>query len=363
MATLILHVGPGKCGSSSIQQFFATQKNPCVQNTHYEQLKPFEIEELNREIPGESILASFTEQISANLSKCDALILSHEYLFQCPHAVKNICSLVRNLATKIFIIGYSRKQSDFLVSAYSQWLFRSPDRINEATNALKELGLESVLFTGLERQIIASIANDFYSARQLSGRSTLDWYKSYSKISQLVGDTGAVIKCGVLPKKESDNLLIYDFCVKSELTLDYKIKDALQLTSNVSFNQDVIEAVNNAAALRLNVPGPHEGNWILDVLSSNIGPISKKSPEFLLKLKSYIDTYYLDSNLQLCQEYGLSETYFTPSRSFSKSEIMDVIFDEAQRRSSNKSAIISDYQILSARMMELCIKLATAQAK
>lgn len=358
MARLILHIGPGKCGSTSIQQFFATQKKPCVQNTRYNLLNPQEILQLNREKPDESILATFAEQLSEKFIGCDALILSHEALFQNPYAVKNICYLAKSLVTKISIIGYSRRQSDFLVSAYSQWLFGSPDRINEITNVLDEFGLDSVLFTGIERQIMASIINDFYSARQLSGYSLLNWHNSYNNISQLVCESGAVIKCGVLPNKESDKPLIQDFCIKSELSLHVKMKDAIQKVYNVSFNQDVIEAVNNAVAFDLEVPGRPEINGVVRLLSSKMKKITPNSSEFMSNLKSYIDTYYWDSNHQLCKQYGLNKTYFSPSESFSKLKILDMIVHEGIQRSTNKSAIIENYRILSAMMVELCIKLA-----
>lgn len=357
MAKLILHVGPGKCGSSSIQQFFANQKNPCVQSTNYNLLNPREISELNHEFPNKSILATFTEQLLENLNRYDALILSHEYLFSCPYAIKNICCLAKNLVTKISIIGYSRRQSDFLVSAYSQWLFRSPDRINETTKILDELEIDSVLFTGLERQIIAFIANDFYSAR-LSECRILDWHNSYNNILQLVHKSDAVIKCGVLPNKESDISLIQDFCEKSELTLHEKVKSATLKVSNLSFNQDVVEAINNAIILGLDMPGPHESNAVIDLLSSKLSPMKKNSSEFLTNLKSYIDTYYLVSNKKLCKQYGLNETYFVPSKKFSKPEIIDMIVHEGYQRSLNKSTIIRNYRMLSAKMIELCIKLA-----
>lgn len=358
MAKLILHVGPGKCGSSSIQQFFATYKKPCVENTRYILLNPLDINELNCEEPSESILNSFAEQLTEDLVGCDTLILSHEYLFQTPHAVKNICRLAKNLAKEISIIGYSRRQSDFVVSAYSQWLFRSPERINETTKVLDELGLDSVLFTGLERQIIASVINDFFSARQLSEYSILDWQNSYNNILELVRETGAIIKCGVLPSREANTPLIQDFCEKSGLSLQRNMKNALQKVFNPSFAQDVVEAINNAVAFGLDVPGPHESNEVIDLLSSKITQQAKEPSEFLVNLKSYIDSYYLNSNKQFCRQHGLDETYFAVSKRFSKPEILNVIIHEGQQRSSNKSAIIKDYRMLSARVIELCIKLA-----
>ncbi|MGJ8677018.1 MAG: hypothetical protein ACSHX0_05840 [Akkermansiaceae bacterium] len=357
MAKLILHVGPGKCGSSTVQQFFATQKKPCVQSTRYNLMDLSEIKALNCEEPNKLVLTSFTKQLSKNLSGCDTLILSQESLFQCPRAIKNICFLAKNKASEISIIGYSRRQSDFLISAYSQWFFRSLERVNEVVNILDELELDVAVFTGLERQLIASIANDFYSARQLSGYSILNWHNSYNNILQLTHESGALIKCGVLPNKESDITLIQDFCEKSELTLRHTTDNSTRKISNVSFNQDVIEAINNAVTLGLEV-GPHESNDVIELLSSKMSPVTKCSSEFLSKLKSYIDTYYLDSNIQLCKQFGLNETYFAPSDSPKKSEILDIIVHEGHQRSLNKSTIIRNHKILSARMIELCINQA-----
>ena len=355
MARLILHVGPGKCGSSSIQEFFSTRKRPCIQKTRYKLLNPSLVSELNCEEPEESLLSAFAKQLSGNLKRCDALILSQEYLFETPYAVKNICRLAQNLTESICIIGYSRRQADLLVSSYSQWLFRSPDRIHEVTDELDKLGLDPVLFDGLERQIIASIANDFYSARLLSEYNILDWNNSYDNILRLVHGYGVAIKCGTLPNKKSDTPLIHDFCAKADLTLHPKIKDAAGSKFNPSFNQEIIEAINNAVILGLEVPSPHKCNHIIELLSTRMKPIKSNPSEFLSSLRLYIDSYFWGSNEQLCKKYNLDQTYFLPAKMVSKPEIMDIVFHEGHHRSLNKSALIEKYRELSARMIELCI--------
>ena len=356
MTRLILHVGPPKCGSTSIQHFFANQKKPCVENTYYKTLAPLEISELNREEPSESILTMLTQLFVDKLTRSDVLILSHEYLFECHYAINNICSLAKDLVTEIFVVGYSRKQSEFLISAYSQWGFRLPYRIKEAAVVFDELELDSVLFSGLEQQLITSIANDFYVADYGKYR-ILDWYNSYKEITQLIHESGAVIKCGVLPSKESDNTLIQDFCEKSGLTLRDEMKAASQQILNTSFNPDVIEAMNNAVAFGLDMPGPHESNDVLELLSNNMVKMTNQLSEFLFNLKSYIDTYFLGLNQQYCREYGLSETYFTPAARFNKREILDLIIQEDQQRTLNNSVVINNYRMLSAKMIELCLQL------
>ena len=356
MASLVLHVGPHKCGSSSIQQFFARQKRPCVQNTHFLMLDPPQISGLNHEEPGESILTTLNQLVVDQLTGCDVLILSHEYLFACPYAIKNICNLAKNLVTSISIIGYSRRQSEFLISTYSQWGFRSPDRIKEASLVLDTFGLEPVFFSGLEQQLITSIINDF----EVPGRNygIFAWHNSYNEVRQLTHDSGTVVKPGILPMKGSDNNLIQDFCEKAGLTLHDDMKEASQRIFNKSFHPDIIEAINNGVAFGHQMPDIDENNDLIVRLSSKMVKMENNSSAFLSNIKSYIDTHFFSSNQQFCQEYGLPETYFVPPTRFSKQEILDLILHENQQRAINPSVVINNYRMLSARLIDLCLKLS-----
>lgn len=360
MTSLILHIGPPKCGSSSIQQFFARNKTPCVQKVHYRLLDPSIISELNHEKPGGASLTTFTQLLTENLTGCDALILSHEYLFGRRYAIRNICNLAKEFFTDISIIGYSRRQSELVISSYSQWGFRSPDRAKEAAILLGEFELEPVLFSGLEQRLIAFILNDF-DVRGDGNHSSLGWHHPYNETRQLTRGSGAVVKCGVLPRKESGNSLIQDFCDKSGLTLRPEMEDVSRRIFNQSFDPDIIEAINNAVAFGLEMPGPNESNEALVLLSNKMVKPEDNSSGFLSNLKSYIDTFFFSSNQQFCQEYGLDETYFIPSARFSKDEILELVKHENQQRALNKSMVINNYRMLSARMIELCLKLINEQ--
>lgn len=356
MASLILHVGPAKCGSSSIQHFLADQKKPCIQNTYFTILNQQEIEDLNCENPSADILKTFSQKLLKNLSEFEVIILSNEYLFQCHYAIKNICLLAKNLVPRISIIGYSRRQSDFLVSAYCQWSFRSLKRIKEVLEVIESLKIDSNLFSGLEREIIASIITDFYNPT-IFGFRFFDWYNSYRTISQLVDNLYVMVKCGVLPEKEKSNELIHDFCQKSDLILRDSARSANRQIVNASFNQDIIEAINIAASLGLDMPSHHEKNEILSFLSSKANQIEKSSSQFLFYLKSYIDSYFSNSNRKFCQEFNLNETYFMPNMQLNRHEILDIIILEGQQRAADKSIVIDKYRRLSAGMIELCLKI------
>lgn len=357
LGRLVLHVGPGKCGSSSIQQFFATQKDPCIQKTGYKLLSPSLISRLDSNDPSTSLADKFVQQVSQDLEECDVLILSHESLFKRLYAIRDICQAAKCLTDSIAIIGYSRRQSDFIVSAYSQWFFRSLERVKEVNSVMVKLGLNPALFTGLERQMIASIEDNFYSARQISGHCILDWSKSYNAIIEHTREASAEVLCGVIPSKESEISLIEDFCAKAGLTLYSRLDDAVRKVANKSYDHDVVEALNIAVSLGLHVMGPHEDNDAIQSLSS-LSVTNNEECEFVSKLKSYVDAYFVDSNHRLCKQFGLAEAYFRPAQAFSKKEILEIIFLEEQKRTLCMPTAIEKYRLLSARMVELCIHLA-----
>lgn len=357
MARLILHVGPGKCGSSSIQSFFATQPNPCLQRSLYRPLRPRLISQLNREPASEEARMEIRDQLERDLADCEALLLSHEFCFQAPVAVRAICQVAERRSDGITIIGYCRRQSAFLVSAYSQWLFRSPKRIGEVNGVVAGLGLDPLLFTGLERQLIASIADDFRSARQLSGYRMLDWSHAYSTLIRLTREHGAVVRCGTLPSRESDTSLIEDFCAKAGLTLRPGLAEAARLVANRRYDHALVEAINVAASLGLTVMGPHEDNDILDTLTSLLTPTSAVS-EFVSELQVYVDAYFWESNQSLCEQHGLEKEYFRPAGQPSKAGILDRIHREAEARTRQPASVTEHHRLLTARMVQLCIRLA-----
>ncbi|WP_186696897.1 hypothetical protein [Cyanobium sp. NS01] len=318
---------------------------------------------MNSNDPSKILLESTREQLSADLHGCDSLILSHEFLFQNPYAVNWLCLLANTIAEKIFVIGYCRRQSDFLASAYSQWFFRSPVRVREVNAIVNRLGFDPSVFTGLERQFIASIENNYDSARMLSGYSILDWNSSYNSITQATNDLNVTIRCGTLPNKEKDRPLIQDFCDKAELRLHAGIEYSSQERANRSFDPNVVEAINAAVGLGIEMMGPHESNDIISLISS----LSREAGDqniscdlngILSDLASYTDWYYWPANQTLCNRYDLEQEYFKPRQSFSKQDVLDRLKLENHKRTTNMSVSIERYQLLSAMIIELCITLA-----
>lgn len=364
-AKVVLHVGPGKCGSSTIQNFFSTNESPCVESIRFKLLDPRTIAKLNKQDPGKILLDEVKEELLIELRNCDCLILSHEFLFQCPCAIYNYCCLAKELAGKLVVIGYCRRQSSFLRSAYSQWLFRSTKRIKEVNEIVSSLNLDPGVFTGLERQFIASIENDFHSARQLSEYNIIDWHASYNNIAQLTESLGVDIRCGVLANSSDSSLsLVQDFCGKANLTLRPGIADdrAHKLV-NKSYDHDVVEAINTAISLGFNLMGPHESNQIMSLLSTLVRAPVASSDDFLSRLARYTDCFFWPSNQLFSKQYGLDSMYFKSVPETSKIAMLASIDYENHKRTKNRTLVAERYQMLTAKMIELCINLAQKNNK
>jgi len=357
MTDLIIHVGPAKCGSTSIQDFFLNHKNPCIQKVIFRIVDERKISALNRAEPTMSAQEYIIRIFKKKAGKCDVLILSNEFLFQCPHAIKSISGIAFDFVSRICIVGYSRRQSDFLISAYSQWLFRIPHKVKEALAVLDELNLDPFLFTGLERQLIEYVVNDFKNAESVFNYDIYNWYKSYQTISDLINHPDATIKCGILPRKGFDVSLIEDFCRKSNLELHKKAEKKGDKIANVRFNDDLIEAVNAALAFGIEMPGPHECNDEIERISAKMNTDRTKDSKFLSKLKAYIDACFSESNQKLCRTFSLREDYFRPNERVDKPGILDAIHHEAEHRSTNRSSVTNRYRKLSGIMAKTCFNL------
>jgi purine nucleoside permease len=79
--------------------------------------------------------------------------------------------------------------------------------------------------------------------------------------------------------------------------------------------------------------------------------------QFLTSLKAYVDTFYMNSNNQLCENYGLNKEYFSPTKQLNKSQILNIIKNEGMSRAADSSAILNQCRMLSAQMAVACIEI------
>ena len=104
MPRLILHIGPGKCGSTSIQNLFAQHTQPCVERTFFYLLKPSDFTDLESGKIDDARIARLDSLLIEAVAKAHIVILSHEFLFQTPKAMGIITERARLIFDDICII-------------------------------------------------------------------------------------------------------------------------------------------------------------------------------------------------------------------------------------------------------------------
>ncbi|MEN8250742.1 MAG: hypothetical protein ABFS32_17545, partial [Bacteroidota bacterium] len=160
MSKLIFHIGPPKCGSSSIQAFFM-EKSPCKEKVKFIYLNSSIIGHFNKgnlNPENDTKFNHFIKKLEKALNRYDAVILSNEFFFECHTSIRNISKFSSSKTIKI--VGYSRKQSDFLLSSFSQWEFRELRTKDSILMVLKQHGINAAIFWGAEAFLIAAILSD-----------------------------------------------------------------------------------------------------------------------------------------------------------------------------------------------------------
>ncbi|MCR5856893.1 hypothetical protein [Mesorhizobium sp. J428] len=346
--SLILHVGPAKCGSSSIQREIAREGSPF--HGHSVMLPLALLQQLIEETVVPDAAARLLD-IASGLFACgDQVVISHEAMFQRPVALRNIVALLRPVVEDVTVVGYSRRQSGFIQSAYSQWLFRSPERTSEVGAALRAAGLEPLHFTGLEACFIAAVKTDMRSARQLSNDFILDWHAVYGEIARMLAPFGVKVSAGFIPREGYRFSLLADFYKRCGLSSP-ALADMDETPANAQFDPDLVEAVHLAVELGLPAPGPHQHAAFFDGNSGFRLPAEQpEQDDFLDVLKDFVDTRFQASNRAFCLEYGLAEEYFRPRRIVTRDAVEEAIAREAQRRRADPDIVLRRQAAVAARL-------------
>ena len=320
MKKLIIHVGPAKCGSSTIQNLCQAIANQRKEEVRFFFLDPNTIEGLSRKPIDESCLSEISKLFESHQGGDQTLIISHEFLFSCPLSVQQITKSARSFDYDVTIVGFCRRQSDWLRSAYSQWWFRMAENISRTGKIMEANQISSFYFSGLEQQLIASILSDFeqpagmtydmywrQSSNQLRGGMIYDmhWRQSYAQLRSLTAELGAEVKCSVLPKRGSSESLATLFLEMANLKHHKDLELAEQSFSdyppvvNPSFQSDVVELIAQAVSLGFPMPSFHHDNEAISHLSTLFAQSKIKSThstDFVEKLYSYIDSSFYEDN-------------------------------------------------------------------
>ena len=326
MLRTLLHLGPGKCGSTTITTHLRHLGDVQPHLLTFLALSGREVQELEDGVPATcAAIAARIGAVPANR----VLMISHEVLFKKHAALRWLARAAVKRGGDVCGLAYLRPQSEFLRSSFGQWLFRMPDRLAETALVLKDHGIDPALFTGVERHLTAVALGHPEVGRQPGGQSYFDWAESIPRVAAVLRDEGARLVVSAVPKRDAQRTLIADMMDITGLPGPTAPQSGRALV-NPSFSPQVIEAVCRAIEFGLSVPGRHDGNqWLVQA-----APLLEAMPlpptMFLNQLQIHLDAIYAERNARLAAEYGIDPDYFAAPKPCS--DLMPLIEIEVVER-------------------------------
>lgn len=314
-----MHIGPPKCGSSSIQNYL---KSEC--SAQYRHVAPSLIDLMNQQ-PDlmDQKVVEFIGEVNRLVKSDKVVILSHEYFFECHYAIKYICDQVK--VDRITIIGYVRRSSHVLVAAFNQWEFRNPDMSDDIQRILRTHKIDSNLFLGVEAYLMAIIL----ASEKLVLRP-YNWSEEYGSLESLLKYDHVEIKVNALPSNVRSYDLIVDFCDKAGLSKENYSPDVI----NPSFSEIVVESFYRTSNEFKNRVGQHGFNHFFRKLSAEMNDLELSDTNFFKSLCLYIDGENYSETLSFSQRYGIPESELLTNHRIEKDEVLKLIKEENELRKS-----------------------------
>jgi hypothetical protein len=356
MARIVIHVGPGKCGSTSIQSELRMRQKDFGASISFLMLTPTMIRNLDTKNPDEEHIKNFEHIISEILKKADILIISNEFLFLARNALYLICKISQKFVTNIKILGYSRRQSDFVQSSYYQWQFRITERSKASCQTLISMGLDPMLFSGLERHLIALIEESDKVRLNQSRALIPNWHNGYRDIEARLSklDVEVEVIAGHIPTSDFNFSLLRDFYNKCGISVDRDWDIDTKRNANPQFDKNLIEAFATATMLGLIQIDRHHHNDYFQKMSF-FAAESQKIHEntFLSDLKSYLDTICLLDNKKFAQKFDIPIECFSPMKNFLKSDVILLCENESKFRIENPKLVFERFSESAAVMAKI----------
>ena len=166
------------------------------------------------------------------------VVISHEMLGNRPELVSAITgrALAKHDFDRVVISGYSRLQSSFHVSEFSQWGFRGRAKLYADRGVFLEHKLNWRKFTALERSLLA------FSL----GGADRDWFADYQALCDGVNGFGgavSVVSCH-MPTRSRPYALLKHFLSSTGLSIGVDNLDSFDVRKNVAFHPVLIHAVS-----------------------------------------------------------------------------------------------------------------------
>lgn len=363
MSQIVFHVGPGKCGSSTIQRSLALAGEDITKSSWsssimkrarreftYHHIDAAKIYPLNKAAYDTTALAPFESLFSAIAT--DVAVFSHEVLFQMPRAVGRLVELATNMGHTTTILGYSRRQDDFIRSSFCQWLFRDKVRLQETWDVVNTAGLDPHLFSALERHIVAAVLTDFETARVLHGDKIFNWNQHYGILEKSTKPFGTSFSVGYLPSARNPFSLSEDAFSRCGITIQPTLE---QNKTNEQFSLYVIEAV---AATCLSSEFEFDAHTENEMLAEMSKAFTAKTPakEIIKDLNAYILGAFFSDNKEFCTRFSLDPSYFEPPYEIDRSTALKKIEEEQTRRRNFPSEQMVERERVLATMTQIAVQ-------
>ena len=203
---LAIHIGAQKCASSSLQASLRLFQNSCNNNSFsFVFLNPAQLRAASNALTHKTKEPfQYIDRILSEL-KSDFSVISHEMLGNRPELVQAIArrALKRHGFEHIVVVGYTRLQSSYHISAFKQWFFRDRKKLRDDIAVFKDHALPWRKFSALERSLLAMA---------LTGKDR-NWHANCKKFS---GSCTALspqmtIASNHIPTKQHSYLLLENF--------------------------------------------------------------------------------------------------------------------------------------------------------
>lgn len=328
---IVLHLGPAKCGTTSIQK--PALKGYKSGGTRLSAV-PLNPEHLKKKLNDEDADLPTLDQLRSKISmkikneNPDVLVLTHESIFTTQNALRHISHLSSEFTNDVCAVAYVRRQSDYMVSSFGQWYFRHKGVMSRARNALIEHNFDPDLFLAVEIHLIASILGGW----GLSGHDYLNWRESIQIRRNILEALGVPLSIGVVPNASFPFNLFEDFVYRCGFHDAVNIPEAK--IENASFDPAAIEAIALAVLAGYSMPGPHGHKEFCASLFKGEMAKPKLDLSFLDFIKDRVDTIFEAENMYLAEREGLPALYFAPRNKISNEEFLEVLHQEASRRTT-----------------------------
>ena len=333
----VFHIGPIKTGSTSIQSFLEKEDklNPDIE---YKRINPDHFFNLTNRIHSEKAKQYFKHLFGTKTQRGagKSCIFSHECMYQRPENISRLTELARDISDDVSVIGYVRQQSSHYRSHYSQFLYFSKEIQDKVSETFKQNHLNQDLFTGLEAFLAALCLSDFAIVKHNHRDEYQNWRRMIQISDKLIPSKTELL-LGVVPRENYKFSLIEDFCQKAGIIRTQLKGQETDIHTHKALPDAAVEILNQAVRSGLNFPSKKpEHLKCFEAFRSqqhHNSDLKLHDAKLIESLSNYIDSYYLNGNQELCRKFNLPISYFQPSETTTKQEIVNSIIEANTLRS------------------------------